>query len=57
MKKSVEVRSWLETLSNKEIKTIAVELLNRNGSNIKRSDLTMKQARQFIVEYECWYVD
>lgn len=54
--KANEVRNWLETLNNKEIKTIAIELLNRNGGNFTRSQITMKESKQVIVEYECYYV-
>lgn len=37
----------------KEIKDYAMRILNRNGeSGIKKSDFTVKQARQLIKEYE-----
>lgn len=37
----------------KEIKDYALKILNRNGdSRIKKSDFTVKQAKQLIKEYE-----
>ena len=43
-------------MTTKEIKDYAMKILNRNGeSGIKKSDFTVKQARQLIKEYEAGY--
>lgn len=39
-------------MTTKEIKELALQILNRNGeSGIKKSDFTVKQAKQLIKEY------
>lgn len=45
-------------MANKEIKEIAMRILNRNGeSGIKKSDFTAKQARQLIKEAQLGWMD
>lgn len=43
-------------MTTKEIKELALQILNRNGeTGIKKSDFTVKQAKQLIKEYNlCW---
>ena len=39
-------------MTTKEIKELALQILNRNGeTGIKKSDFTVKQAKQLINEY------
>lgn len=39
-------------MTTKEIKELALQILNRNGeTGIKKSDFTVKQAKQLIKEY------
>lgn len=40
-------------MTTKEIKDYALKILNRHGeSGIRKSDFTVRQARQLIKEYE-----
>ena len=41
-----------KNMTTKEIKELALQILNRNGeTGIKKSDFTVKQAKQLIKEY------
>ena len=42
----------IKNMTTKEIKELALQILNRNGeTGIKKSDFTVKQAKQLIKEY------
>ena len=41
-----------KNMTTKEIKELALQILNRNGeTGIKKSDFTVRQAKQLIKEY------
>lgn len=45
-------RKGYKNMTTKEIKELALQILNRNGeTGIKKSDFTVKKAKQLIKEY------